>query len=160
MGQRQRYFVNPINLTLYCNRLIGVFHLPDLFHHLISSHLCAVVYVLGTRHTQRNKAARAAESFPEVTTFNLLILQLQSASSIKEDPRKESRNLDQHGFCRKSLLSLSVILFLSISGQESHSQSTFFLPHRLFSPYHTIITILLPLLRILACSLQEQSKVI
>ena len=45
-GKWQRYFVNLIYLTLYGNHLISAFYLPDLFHHLISSHLSAVVYVL------------------------------------------------------------------------------------------------------------------
>ena len=97
-GKWQRYFVNPIYLTLYGNHLISAFYLPDLFHHLISSHLCAVVYVLlvawHSPYSEEQGSRSAAESFPEVTTFNLLILQLQSASSIKENPREESRNLD------------------------------------------------------------------
>lgn len=164
MGKWQRYFVNPINLTLYRNHLIGAFYLPELFHHLISRHLCAVVYViLVAWHPpySEEEAARAAESFPEVTTFNLLIVQLSLPHSIQRRSPEGKQKPGLAQILQEELVEpLCDTFLINIQAREPFSKFClidFFCHSFCLIDFFPLITLLLqflfPLLRILACSL-------
>ena len=133
-------YLNPTCLTLSFKHHSSAFYLHDLSHHLISNHLCAVIYVIvvawHSPHSEEQgcKSSRVisrVHCFQCTDTWTTVCIAHQSKSHEgKQKPGLAWTLQEELG--KFPVSSLSLILFLSISRQESLSLRTSFLPHDFF----------------------------